>query len=138
MTVQTPQKNPLIESRTYTHNGVAIREEMIPPMWVVVDTYEPDITPWDYYGNKQGREWSKVLTTGGITCVILTTQRKLIVSHPSGPGKTTRFGDNMLPGIYRVAVRKHSVRGARKLLDYHKMEVDEWLHHDAPMPEVLK
>jgi len=128
------------ESRTYTENGVLVHEQMVPHMWVVISTYNPcpTTTPWDYYGMKNVREIQTVLRKVGIHPVSLTTTRTLLYPVGSGQGGAVRFGDNMTPGTYRVAVKKHQERRARSALAAHHEEVLNWLDGTAPMPEACQ
>jgi len=121
-----------IKSRTYVHNGVTVREQMVPHMFVVVDTYHPftSITPWDCYGSKHMREIQRVLATTGIESVSLVESHTRNTPVGTGPNGRVRFGDNMMPSIYRVAVPKHDAPAAQTAIAAHKAEIDKWINGD--------
>ena len=127
-----------IETRTYTQDCVTIREQQVPPMFVVVDTYHPchTTTPWDHYGGKHTREIKRVLLAAGIESISLVESHTHNAPSGSGPGGRVRFGDNMMPGIYRVAVPKHDAPAAGEAIAAHKKEVEEWLKapQGTPLP----
>jgi hypothetical protein len=125
-----------IKMRTYIDRGDTVREQQVPPMFVVVDTYHPHSCPWDCYGNKHTSELKKVLLAVGIEAVSLVESRTKNSPHGSGPGGRVRFGDNMTPGVYRVAVAEYQVAAAKAALAAHKVEVEEWIDGKrATMPE---
>ncbi len=118
-----------IETRTYTRDCVTIREEQVPPTFMVVDTYHPcpSNIPWDYHGGNHTREIRRVLLEAGIKSITLVESHTNSVPVGSGPGGRVRFGDGMMPGIYRVAVSKHKVVRAREAIVAHEMEVEKWI-----------
>lgn len=123
---------------TYTENGVAIRETALPAGMTVIETYHPHATPWDYYGGKWLREMSAVLAAAGIESTPLVTHRTRTSPAGSGPNGRVRFGDAMMPGIYRIAVADHSESAARAALAAHATAIRAWLHDGAPMPAVFR
>jgi len=123
-----------IKTRTYIDKGDTVREEQVPPTFVVVDTYHPHTCPWDCYGNKHLHEIKQVLLTAGIESVGLVESHTNNSPMGSGPGGSVRFGDNMLPGIYRVAVPKHKVVHAREAIAANEKVVHAWLHENGPHP----
>ena len=127
-----------VKARTYVLHGVTHREEMVPHGFVVVDTYHPHTTPWDYQGNKHTGEVKRVLLDAGIESVSLVTTETNNTPHGSGPGGRVRFGDAMMPGVYRVAVPKHKAPAARVALACHQEAIDRWLHDGGEMPAACR
>lgn len=124
-----------VEIRKYTQDGVNVVEEMVPPMMVVVDTYHPHSTPWDCYGRNHQREYTRVLKLAGVDCVCLETHNTRINPYPSGPNGRVRFGDDMMPSTYRIAVNKYDMEKAEAAIAAHKTAVEAWLNNNAPVPE---
>ena len=123
--------------KKYEKNGRRVCEDEIPPGYVVVDEYHPcsTVTPWDYYGMCHQREYAKVLTAAGISFVLLRTVETIIHPYGTGPGGMVRFGDNMLPGVFRIAVPKKQENAANVAIAAHKAAIAEWLKDIcAPMP----
>lgn len=129
---------PNITRTTTTEHGVTSVKEETPNDWVDVVTFHPHSSPWDYYGGKQIRETMHVLQACSIMCVGLVTNRTIVSPQGSGPYGRVRFGDNMMPGIYRVAVPKGSVDAAKNAIEVHKNAIHEWLHNNGPMPNACR
>lgn len=127
-----------LETREYNVDGIYHHEDIIPPMYVVIDTYIPSSCPWDYYGMKHVQQLKYVLEKGGLHPEILITTRRSLFPHPTGPGGSVRFGDDMLPYIYKVAVKKHEDEKALQLINSFKAEIDNWLNQNHPMPDAIK
>ena len=127
-----------ITAKEYTRDGVKVREELPPDGWVVAALCRPHSTPWDYYGGKHNREMSRVLKGVGVECVALHTRETIVSPRGSGPGGRVRFGDNMMPGVYRVAVPKESLAAAQIALNHHDVDIQDWLHNGGEMPEACK
>jgi len=126
-----------IEIKIYEDHGIRHVEEQVPVGYCVIDDYTPtsSTTPWDYYGMKHQRELSCVLRNNSIPCILLhTTYTKL---HPmgSGPKGSVRFGDDMLPGRYRIAVPIELTIAAQLALSIHKQAIENWLYNKGPMPQ---
>lgn len=96
-----------IKTDRHTENYVDVREQLCPSGYVEVDIYHlsSSTTPWDYYGGKHQREYRTVLKTAGIESIGLTTSKTLLCPTGTGSGGIVRMGDNMTPGIYRIAVK---------------------------------
>jgi len=127
-----------IESRTYVQDNATYREQLVPPMFVVIDVYTPASCPWDVYGRKHQRELTKVLLAAGIESVSLYTSCTINNPVGSGPGGMVRFGDNMTPGEYRIAVYKYDVEKAQKAIAAHREVMDKWIAEGGPLPEVCR
>ncbi len=91
-----------------TERGIRYNEPVIPDGYVVVDAYIPSstITPYDSYGNRRLKRCQDALAGEGIESISLVTRRTIVSPRGSGPGGSVRFGDDMLPGIYKTAVWK--------------------------------
>jgi hypothetical protein len=116
---------------------VIVCEDAVPEGYVEVDTYHPcpTVTPWDYYGGKHQREISLVLRAADIPHILLRTTERL--KHPvgTGPRGSVRFGDDMMPGVFRVAVPNQYESRAHGAILAHKSRVAEWLKNPSmPMP----
>ena len=87
--------------------------------WEVVDEYYPCPTtcPWDYYGLCHQRQYGKVLKAAGIDFEALRTVETRIHPTGSGPNGRVRFGDDMMPGIYRIAVRIEDADRAHRAIN---------------------
>lgn len=127
-----------VEMRTYRQDDVQVREQMVPSMFVVIDTYTPHSTPWDCYGNKHTREIKQVLLAAGIESVSLVTSETRIHPQGSGPQGRIRFGDNMMPGVYRVAVSKYKTQEAEVAIACHKNAIADWLDGSGDMPPACR
>lgn len=114
-------------------HGNTVREHKVPDGFTVIDTYHPHSCPWDYYGMKHQRELQNVLAE---VCDVALPNINLTLGHPigSGPGGRVRFGDNMTPGTFRLAVPADSVGKANAAIAAHKQAVDKWLWHGGEMP----
>lgn len=121
-----------------TEHGVEIREEPTPEGWIEVDVYNPHSTPWDYYGNKHLNEYSSVLKAAGIEHQTLRTNRRILHPMGTGPKGSVRFGDDMTPGTYRVAVPADSEEAAKAAIEAHKQAIRDWLDNGAPMPDACR
>jgi hypothetical protein len=129
-----------IESKSYVKNGVKYHEQMVPHMMVVVDTFHPNPTnpPWDYQGIRHQREYFRVLENAGIECVCLCTSAVLLHPVGTGPNGSVRLGDNMTPGIYKIAVCKRKVVAAKKAIAEHKVTIQKWLDGKAEFPAACR
>lgn len=125
-----------IQVRTSVRDCVTIREQVVPPDYVVVDTYHPcsSTTPWDYHGGKHVREIKKVLLAANIESVSLVESHTHISPTGSGPNGRVRFGDNMMPGVYRVAVPEHDAPAAEAAIAAHKAKLDLWMDGGCELP----
>lgn len=121
-----------------SENGLEIRHEETPEGTVEVDSHVPNAGPWDYYGGKHQRTIMKVLRAAGLSPVPLVTHRRNLSPMGSGPGGRVRFGDDMVPGVYRVAVPRGQSPAAAAAILSHRADVDRWLFHDGAMPEVYR
>lgn len=113
------------------------REQQVPHGWVIVDIHVPTNTPWDYYGRRHQNELMYVLQEAGIPAVALETERRAINPRGTGPGGTLRFGDDMVPGEYRIAVRNHTDVEAMSAIQAFQTQVKEWLDHKGEIPEAV-
>jgi hypothetical protein len=129
---------PKIETQTYELNGTHYVEDIVPPGWVVIDTYHPHSCPWDYYGGKHIREYLTVLEMASIPAVPLYTRKTIL--HPIGTGHNgyVRFGDDMRPGVFSVAVSQKDVTSAEIAICEHKEAIMAWLDNKGPMPEAIR
>ncbi len=129
------------ETREYVLHGVKITEEMPPAHYVVVDIYSPhsSVTPWDCYGIQHQKEYGNVLAAAGVQYVCLRTRETKLCPIGTGLGGSVRFGDDMLPGVYRIAVPKSQVNDAEIALSKHKAMVAAWAQDPTqPMPEACR
>jgi hypothetical protein len=119
---------------------VEIREQLCPEGMVEVDVYHPcgSVTPWDYHGGKHQREYMTVLRAAGIESFGLTTNKKLLCPSGTGPGGSVRMGDNMTPGVYRIAVKTDEAGKAAQAFAAHKEAIRAWLDDGAAMPEACR
>lgn len=120
------------EKRLDEHNNT-VREHLVPDGFVVIDTYTPHSCPWDYYGMKHQRELQNVLAD---VCDVALPNINLTLGNPigSGPGGSVRFGDNMTPGTFRLAVPADMVGKAQAAIAAHKAEVQKWLDGERDLP----
>ncbi len=123
----------MLKTRTYIRDGVTITEQVVPHLFVVVDTYHPcqSTVPWDCYGRDHQKEIKRVLINAGIESVDLCENHVNNAPAGSGRGGMVRFGDNMMPGVYRVAVPKERVDAAMAAIAQHKKEVEAWIQGGA-------
>lgn len=123
------------QRKTYTQNGIEYNEPEIPAGFVVIDSYTPHSCPWDCYGNRHLRECSNVMTEAGIEHAALVTHRRVCAPFPSGPNGRVRFGDDMMPGEYRLAVPAAEAENASKALMGHRADVKAWIDGKRGMPK---
>jgi hypothetical protein len=118
-----------VQSKTYVLNGVTIREEVCPSMMAIVDTFTPcpSNPPYDVQGWRHVREIKKVLMEVGIESLALVESHTRNNPQGSGPGGAVRFGDSMMPSIYRVVVGKHLAEKAECAIAEHKRQIDLWI-----------
>lgn len=86
-------------------NGVETRTTVCPEGYVEVDSHTPSITSSDYYGLRHQEELRAVLQSALIESIALVTHKRRISPMGSGPGGRVRFGDDMMPSTYRIAVK---------------------------------
>lgn len=118
--------------------GVRTVEDECPEGWVVVSSYVPHSCPWDCYGNQHLREVCHVLGEAGLSSHPLRTRQTRVAPMGSGPNGRVRFGDDMLPGVYRVAVPSDQYDAAMSALSEHHKAVNNWLHNRGPMPNACR
>ncbi len=125
-----------LEREVSESGNIRTSKPVCPVGWVVIDTYHPcpSVTPWDYYGLKHQREYSKALRDAGIDCVPMETRQNIITPRGSGPFGRVRVGDDMMPSVYEIAVPDDQAAAARVTLEAHKEAVRAWLHDGKPMP----
>jgi len=126
-----------IKSKQFQLEGVMYSEDILPDGFTIVDTYTPtySTTPWDYYGMCHQRELSRVLRNNNIEFVLLQTVKTRINPVGSGPKGRVRFGDDMMPGEYRIAVPHEKVIEAQLAFQKHKQAIQNWLNNKGPMPK---
>lgn len=123
---------------TYQKHGIEYNEPLVPEGFTVVDEYQPHSCPWDAYGSHHLREYGHVLTQAGIPHELLITHRRITAPTPSGPCGRIRFGDDMMPGIYRIAVPLDRVEDAAKCFVSHRLSVRDWIDGNCAMPAACK
>jgi hypothetical protein len=128
----------MIEIVKMVEHNVEISHQPTPDGMVDVATYNPHSTPWDYHGGKFQREMIKVLAGAGIEGAALTTNRRNLVPMGTGPYGRVRFGDDMLPGTFRVAVKSEDRNAALAAIEAHKAAIDRWLNEGGTMPEACR
>lgn len=132
---RTTCKETTVKTKTYDICGVRFREELPPDGYVIVDSYLPSISPWDYYGGMHQRHYMRVLTTAGIQAIPLRTTEVRLHPRGTGEGGRVRCGDDMLPGVYSIAVACENESAACAAIAAHKAAVEEWLKDvSRPMP----
>lgn len=119
-------------------HGVEIRHEPTPEGWIDVVVYNPHSCPWDCYGRRNTNEYRQVFKEAGIESLGLETNCRILHPRGSGPGGRVRFGDDMTPGTYRVAVQAKDQVAALAAIAAHQEAITQWLHHGGPMPEACK
>jgi hypothetical protein len=131
---------PEIENKKYEKDGISHVEDICPDGWVVVDTYHPthSITPWDYHGGKHQRQYRKVISDAGVESIALQDRKTIVHPTGSGSGGRVRFGDNMMPHTYMIAVASDDVGKAHKAMNDHKEAIQKWLHENGPIPEACR
>jgi hypothetical protein len=124
----------------YIKNGLDIREDELPDGYVIVDEYHPcpTTTPWDYQGTRHQRQYTNALQAAGVDSVSLRTVMTILHPRGTGPGGRVRAGDNMTPGVYRIAVLKEMELFARAAIANHRAAIEAWLHNNGPFPEECK
>ena len=130
-----------MEARTYEEHGCRIVEDICPDGFVVIDEYNPcpTVTPWDGYGISHQIEYGKVLEAAGIKFVPLRIHRTILHPMGTGPKGRVRFGDNMRPGTYLIAVAKADENAANVAIANHREELRKWLADASlPMPEACR
>jgi hypothetical protein len=105
-----------IVRKLYIQNGIEYNEPQVPEGYTLVDSYQPHSCPWDCYGNRHLGEVSNVMAEAGIEHVALVTHRRAVSPFPSGPNGRVRFGDDIMPGVYRLAVPSEYAENASKCL----------------------
>lgn len=127
----------MTDLKVYDHHGVNYREQLTPDGWVVIDEYTPchTVTPWDYYALLWYRPILRVLESAGIKAMVLETVKVILRPCGTGPKGAVRFGDNMMPGDYRIAVEEQHKSRAIVLIGRHNYAVKQWIDGKAPMPE---
>lgn len=121
-----------------TAHGVKTVAFLPPPGWVVVSDYTPHSCPWDCYGNDHNRVMAAVLLKAGIQSLQLRTIQTRTSPQGTGPGGMVRFGDDMLPGRYTVAVAEENKTAALQAIADHEAAIRKWLDNEGPMPAVLR
>lgn len=130
-----------IESKRYQEGGLEIVEDICPEGYVVVDEYTPchSVTPWDYYGMNHQRQYCKALRAAGVEPICLETRRRILHPSGSGPRGMVRFGDDMCPHIYKIAVAVADQDKANAAMAAHQAAVKAWLEDSSkPVPEALR
>lgn len=122
---------------TTTEHGVEIIQDELPIGYVVIDVYHPHSTPWDYHGNRHQREMLNVLRAATISPVCLKERHRKLYPMGSGRNGSLRFGDDMMPGVYRIAVPENEEELAIKVIAQHKQEVSDWLDGKTGMPAAI-
>lgn len=105
--------------------NIETREYVIPDGWEIVSEYHPHSCPWDYYGNKHITEIRRVLMNVGIESVSYPLHRKIISPRGTGPGGSVRFGDDMMPSVYRICVESKNVVAARAAIEDFEKRIKE-------------
>lgn len=128
-----------MKTHTYTTGNVRHVDDILPVGYVVVDVYTPtsSVTPWDYYGGKHQQEYRAVLKDANIECVLLENRLTIIRPVGTGPCGAVRFGDNMLPHTYLIAVKEKDAVAASTSILNHKAAINRWLMEGGPRPEIL-
>lgn len=126
----------MIDTKVYNERGIRYRQMVCPEGYTIIDEYVPhhSVTPWDLYGLKHQQEYAKVLIAAGIVPQLLTTHRTRLWPIGSGPGGRVRCGDDMLPGVYSIAVLQSDVAYARQAITSHELEIQQWLAGLTAMP----
>lgn len=138
MTTATETHKPQILTREYQEHGIFNRERYIDDEnWEIIDTYTPcsSVTPWDAYGVKHQRELMSVFADAGIECIAFDTYRRIISPFGTGPGGRVRFGDDMMPSTYMIAIPKKDKGLAIAAIEQFRRAVHAWLYEKGPMPK---
>lgn len=80
------------------------------------------------------REITLALKNAGIESEHYPIHRKLIAPLGSGPGGRVRFGDDMMPSVYRICVESKNVAAAKAAIEDFEKRVQEWLYSNGPVP----
>lgn len=122
-----------------TEGGIKIWEQLVPDGWVEVDSFNPSgLNPWDVYGTKHQHELRNVMNAAGVPCLSLFTRHTNIGARGTGPGGSKRFGDDMMPGLYRTAVPIGFEAQFTAARAAHDAAVYVWLHEGGKMPEACR
>ena len=125
--------------RTTTDNGyVRVVADVCPGGYTIIDTYRPHSTPWDYHGGKHLREMRALLADvcPDVPVALLRETHTSLCPTPSGSGGSVRFGDDMLPGVYHVAVPYDNATEATHAIADYKVAISRWVHDDGPRPKL--
>ncbi len=125
-----------LKAKVYQEHGTRVMEDVLPDGYTVIDTFHPcgTVTPWDYHGMRHQREYIRVLRAAGIEAIALTTSRRILHPHGTGPGGRVRFGDDMTPGTYRLAVPSEVALLATLALENHRADILNWLNNGGQIP----
>lgn len=110
----------------------------VPEGWCEIDAYHPNTTPWDVAGRRHQNELIYVLDKAGVIALPLTTHHRRISPQGTGPGGRIRFGDDMMPGIYRLIVANGDKEAADRAIAAHHEQVKAWIYEKGPMPEACR
>lgn len=127
-----------MKTQTRSEHGITITEQLPDDGYVIIDSYHPHSCPWDYYGMRHHREYNHVLSASGITAQLLREHHEINAPTGSGPNGAVRFGDNMMPGVYHIAVPAADVERANESIAAHKKAIRAWLDEGALMPEACR
>lgn len=126
-----------IRTQTTTKNGVKTVRELCPGGWVVIDVYVPHSTPWDYNGMAHCRELKRLLDDrGGIKAIDLKQTDTTLTPYGSGVNGAVRFGDDYLPGVFRLAVKKEDKKTAIAIITEYRKQVSDWIENGIPRPKL--
>lgn len=123
---------------TTQSNGVEIQFIPIPDGWVEIDSFHPTTTPWDCAGLQHQREYLIVLEEAGIVGLPLVTRHRRISPQGTGPNGRVRFGDDMMPGIYKIIVAQSERQEAEEALRIHNDLVKDWIYKEGPEPAACR
>lgn len=84
------------------------------------------------------REYLMVLSDANIIGLPLVTYHRRISPQGTGPGGRVRFGDDMMPGIYRVIVAKPDQEKAEAAIKAHEALIKDWIYNKGPEPDVCR
>ena len=123
-----------IKTDVRNERGVEVREQLCPAGHVEIDRHSPHSCPWDYYGMRHQRVLCRVLTDAGLHPVPLRTFHRNLGPMGTGPKGRVRFGDDMMPGVYRIGVPESEADASAAAITDHKDAVNRWLFNGEPMP----
>lgn len=112
----SPFESVYPRTEVYQRDGIEYREQVVPEGWVVIDTFIPHSVPWDIYGMQHTLDVWQKLIGNNIPAAICNIQERRLAPCGSGPEGSIRFGDDMLPGTFRVAVPRHLASRAEEAL----------------------